>query len=431
MTRIDDHVGLRAHVAGDARPPVLFRVVEVVLPDREALGLMARGAHVVVGDLHLCRVGVVAVGARDAPRVHPALQERAPVVDLVLHLPVRVVQPLLEQRRVMRLAKELAGQVVLGEQASSRVAAGTHLVLDPELRRLLRDGDAPLHVHLPAAVPPFVEAHHDAGVALRLRAAGLGRLRPGHVPGARAVAGLARDVDLGERRAEAVFRPAVVLAEVGGVALRALRVPALGELRPVENVEVIDALARVEVEPALASLLGRTGVPADSERLVASVRQLDEVLLQRGEAEDVVDRVVGPGPVRTVGEDEVAPALPVETGGDPGVGELRVREVPEDRRLRRLLHGEVVVRAPPEPGLLLVAGRADLDPDVDEGRRTRGRGSPLRAGHPPDGGRHQPPDGEGEQGQDTPVGGRLHGTSGICLARSAATTAWNLFSSWK
>ena len=122
---VHHHVGLGAHVAGDARGALCRPPVEVVLPRGEALRLVARRAHVVAArPCTFWSMGVVAVRAGDPVRVHPALEERAPVVDLVPHLPVRVVEPLLEERRAVRVGEQLSRPVLLGQQAPPRVAAG-------------------------------------------------------------------------------------------------------------------------------------------------------------------------------------------------------------------------------------------------------------------------------------------------------------------
>ena len=76
--------------------------------------------------------------------------------------------------------------------------------------------------------------------------------------------------------------------------------------RPVQCSVVagVDVLARVEVEPALPALLLRPRVPGDAERLQAAVREGDQVLLQRVDAERVADLEVGELAVGPVGVDE-------------------------------------------------------------------------------------------------------------------------------
>ena len=406
MPRVHDHVRLGPHVAGHARGALASLPVEVVPARREALGLVTRGADLVSPDLHLQVVGVVAVRAGDALRVHPALEERAPVVDLVAHLPVRVVEPLVEEGRAVRFREQLPRPVLLGQEPPPGVAAGAGLHLEAGLEELRRPRDPALGVHLPLAAAPLGEADDEARLPLRRLPPRLRPLRPLRVARARAVAGLAGDVDLGEGRLEAVLGEAVALAQVGRVALRALGVPVLRELRPVEHVPVVDTLARVEVEPALPALRLRPAVPGDGEGLVAAARQLDQVLLQRHEAEDVGDRVVRRPAVGPVGADEGLPVLAEEARGQAVVDEPRVVEVAEHRPLVRRLHREVVVRAAPAPRLLGVALLARADADVGE-REGRDRGLPGGR-QPEDHRRRRRDERESHQQQQATTGGGLH-----------------------
>ena len=126
------------------------------------------------------------------------------------------------------------------------------------------------------------------------------------------------------------------------------------------------------MEPALAALVLRPAVPGDTERLHPTVREGDQILLQRVDAEGVADLEVGELAVRPVGIDEELVVPFEEAGGDVAVREPHVVEVAEDSLVRRLLHGEVVVRAAPSAGLRLVTGRAACG--TDEGRRHSGRG---------------------------------------------------------
>ena len=67
-------------------------------------------------------MGIVAVAARDAARVHLALHERAPVVHLVALLAVGMVERRGEQRRAIVVQKRLSGFVSFGDLAASRMA---------------------------------------------------------------------------------------------------------------------------------------------------------------------------------------------------------------------------------------------------------------------------------------------------------------------
>ena len=307
----------------------------------------------------------------------------------------------------MRVREEPPRAVVLGEEAAPRVAAGAGLHLEARLEELRGLRDPALHVHLPLAAAPLGEADDEARLPLRRLPPRLRPPRPVHVARARAVAGLAGHVHLGEGREEAVLVEPVALAQVRRVALGALAVPVLRGLRPVQHVAVVHALARVEVEPALAALLLRAAVPGDGEGLVAAARQLDQVLLQRRQAEDVGHRVVREPAVRAVGADEGLPVLPVEAGRHALVGEARVVEVAEDGLLARLLHREVVVRAAPAPGLLGVALLAGAGADERERRRPGGGPLPRRR-QPEDHRRRRRHEGEGHEPEDASARGGLH-----------------------
>ena len=73
----------------------------------------------------------------------------------------------------------------------------------------------------------------------------------------------------------------------------ALQVPILVQARPVQRVSVIDIFARVEMEPTLTALGLRARIPSNGEGLVSASGEFDQILLQRGNAEDVFDDIVG------------------------------------------------------------------------------------------------------------------------------------------
>src|SRR5512144_396557 len=68
-----------------------------------------------------CGVRLVTIAASDAGREHPALLERAVVVDLVQHLPVGTVEPARERRDGMRVREPPPRHPILGELAAARV----------------------------------------------------------------------------------------------------------------------------------------------------------------------------------------------------------------------------------------------------------------------------------------------------------------------
>jgi hypothetical protein len=76
-----------------------------------------------------------------------------------------------------------------------------------------------------------------------------------------AVAGLTAHTDFCPYRIVSIIGRIVILAHAGRMALRAHEVPILTELRPMQDVVVLDLLIRVEMEPVLAALLFRPAVP--------------------------------------------------------------------------------------------------------------------------------------------------------------------------
>ena len=212
-------------------------------------------------------------------------------------------------------------------------------------------------------------------VASLRRLAGLDRLGPGHVGGPGPVAGLAGDVELRPGRRVGVRRRGIALLHVGRVALGAHEVPVLVGARPVQRVAEGNLLLRVEVEPALPSLLRRPGVPADVQRLVPPAGERDEVLLQRIDAEGVGDRVFVELSVGAVGSNEELPVPLEERRRHAEVRERGVAEVAEDGLGGRLLHRAVVVRPFPPRILCRVAGSAGSAPHESrsQGQRRRGR----------------------------------------------------------
>src|SRR5262249_1278317 len=117
------------------------------------------------------------------------------------------------------------------------------------------------------------------------------------------VASLASDVDLCKRGCICARWRIVILADVGGMAIRAHEVPVLIDTRPVERVAVGNPGARIEEEPSLATLRTRTAVPGNSEHLQAPAWHPDKVLLKRRDSEGVVDFEIVQGAVWSVGAD--------------------------------------------------------------------------------------------------------------------------------
>jgi hypothetical protein len=87
MPRIDAHIGLRRHVAGNA-----------------AGTCGPLGVEVMAGDL--------------------TLQKGTVVVHFILHLPIGIIEPGFEQAGMMRLQKGATGCVVFGQHTTTRVTTG-------------------------------------------------------------------------------------------------------------------------------------------------------------------------------------------------------------------------------------------------------------------------------------------------------------------
>jgi hypothetical protein len=91
--------------------------------DRRILvGRVALQAGAVAGKLRLGAVRIMAIAAGDAGREHLALLERSVIVDLVAHLPVRMIEPARQRRDDVRISEPPAGHPFLGELAAARVA---------------------------------------------------------------------------------------------------------------------------------------------------------------------------------------------------------------------------------------------------------------------------------------------------------------------
>ena len=181
------------------------------------------------------------------------------------------------------------------------------------------------------------------------------------------MAGLAGDVDFAVGRLVGVAGCVVALLQIGRMAFGALQRPVLVAPGPVQRVLVVDLLAGLQVEPALAALILRPGIPGDRQRLVTPAGKGDQVLLQRIDAEGVGDLVVGELAVGAVGADHELVAALEEAGFDFLVPELGVGEIAEHGRGRRCLHGEVVMRTRPRLEFAFMAGLADSGANVAGG----------------------------------------------------------------
>jgi len=153
------------------------------------------------------------------------------------------------------------------------------------------------------------------------------------------------------------------------MALGAHEVPVLVVPGPVVRPARLDGLVRIEVVPALLHV-----IPGGHQALQAATGQRHQVLLQRADAEHIVDAKIGGDAVGT-GRVDPEGSLPAEeTGRDPIDGDDGIIEIPQHRLFTGYLHGQLMVRAHPGPELVLVA--AGAHPVVHEtGFRGCGGGS--------------------------------------------------------
>ena len=256
-TVVDDHVGARPHVAVDAAG--LLGLMACVVFRGECRRHVTLGTDLVgSGPGHeLVRMRVVAVGAGHARAIHAALQERAVHVHLVENLPVREIEPVLEQRRHMGMGQRLTVLVVGRDDAATRVAAPARFGLKLRLLgRFAEGGDPGLRVHDPGRLAAVVEIDLEAvrgGFDARTRLLYVGRARP--------VARLAAHADLRVGRVERMGGRVEAHIHVRRMALGTHVVPVLLRTGPVQRVVGCDVLVGVQMKPALSSLGLCPGIP--------------------------------------------------------------------------------------------------------------------------------------------------------------------------
>ena len=182
--------------------------------------------------------------------------------------------------------------------------------------------------------------------------------RPGRMGGARAVAGLAGDVDVAPCRGETVGLGIVVLAVARGMAVRAHVVPILVDAGPVDRFAGPRRVVPVHVKPALPACLRRAGIPGDPVGLQAAVRHFEQILLQRIGAEGVRHLVRGHRPIGASDLQPPAAVAPEETRALAGCLEGRAGKIPEHAVLGRFRHRQVMMGSAPQVRFLLVATAA-------------------------------------------------------------------------
>ncbi len=369
---VDHHVGALRHVARRAGKRRIHRLVPLMGGYRILGGGVTLQADAIGRSAELGAVRLVAIAAGDTRREHLALLERAVVVDLVQHLPVGLIKSLTYRRDCVRLGKPSARSPCFGELAAASVAEAAGFDLRPQdSRRAAANGIAGHGIDRPGRITPFRKVFRQPlgrNDQLSKRPPGFLIARPGDVTRSLAVTRLAADADLGKRRGISVVLGVVVLAHAGRVALRAHEVPVLVQLGPMQDVIVLDLLVRVEMKPALAALLLWAAVPGDRQRLQPTVGKLDQILLQRIDAEGVFDLKYAERAVRPVGFDEESSVLAKEARVHIVIVETRVGKIAKNGLVVGMGHRVVMLRAAPESCLCPMAAGAGLA--ADKGRRT-------------------------------------------------------------
>src|SRR6516165_2954579 len=162
VARIDHHVGLGWHVTGRA---LRTRASGGMVMMRRAIELRRRmtlRADRIAFRPKLTAVRLVTIAAGHAVRIHFALEKRSPVVDLIVLLPVGVIERIGEKRRPVVIEKYLAGRIAVGDLAATRMTLRTNIDLALG-RTWLREVRGRAHrVTSPAYAVPLVELGGEA-----------------------------------------------------------------------------------------------------------------------------------------------------------------------------------------------------------------------------------------------------------------------------
>ena len=148
------------------------------------------------------------------------------------------------------------------------------------------------------------------------------------------MASLAGDVHIGPAGGIAIGGKIVVLLQIRGMAARALIVPGLVAPGPMQAIAGARDLAGIKGKPALTTLLFRTAVPSDPERLIAAARKGDQILLQRKNAEGVGDFIIMLRAVRPLCPHHELFAIAGKNRCDAVIGQRCMAEIAEDRAWR-------------------------------------------------------------------------------------------------
>ena len=118
-----------------------------------------------------------------------------------------------------------------------------------------------------------------------------------------------------------------------------------------QGIPGFDVLVGLQVEPTLTALFFQARIPHDGKRLQAPGLNLDEILLQRFNAEGVDHRKASALPIGAQRFDRKRISVTNEPRRLLVVLHLRAAEVAKHGLRRRLLHRKVVMR--PDPVLVL------------------------------------------------------------------------------
>src|SRR6266446_941712 len=220
---------------------------------------MALGADLVAGRAQLQAMWIMAVGAGHASLEHPALQEGAILVVLLLDLPIGKVDAGAEQAWHRTIEEWMTISEGFGDFVPSGVAEGASFYL-----AVRRTGSGPRRradgwVQNPPPAAGVGEESHQTFRAVVGHARR--RLRPGGMARAWPMASLARDIQLRPCRMIAVGRRIEVPLQVCRMAVGAHEVPGLVHPRPVQRVAGGNRLLGIEMKPALPTRRQRTAVP--------------------------------------------------------------------------------------------------------------------------------------------------------------------------
>ena len=125
----------------------------------ELLGQVTTRAYGIAFPPHLQAVRIVTILTGNTFTIHLALQKGPVDVNLILDLPVRVIERILQQRRTVRIHKRPPVNVPIGHHGSTGVTPSTAFDLDPRRPRNASFRQPSLHVHDPSGLVSILQPH--------------------------------------------------------------------------------------------------------------------------------------------------------------------------------------------------------------------------------------------------------------------------------